>query len=56
MQLPRLGGIPGHPIIDPDKVDGYIQSIRGGNMVSTTGNDPEHSFVNAGREWGWVAG
>ena len=49
LQLSRRGGLSGHPIIDPDKVDCYIQAIRGGNMAPATGNYSKHSLVNAGQ-------
>ena len=46
MQLDRRGGLPGHPIIDPEKVGGYIQAIREENSGFDDGSTSQ--FVNAG--------
>ena len=46
MQLARRGGLSGHPIIDPEKVDGYIQAIREKNSGFEAG--PSNQFANAG--------
>ena len=51
MQLARLGGMSGLPIILPEKVDGYVQAIRDKN-ISTEAQvgDSASSFANAGVE------
>ena len=46
MQLTRRGGFPGRPIIDPEKVDGYIQAIREKDTGFDAGSAAQ--FVNAG--------
>ena len=49
MQLARRGGLPGHPVIGPEKVDGYIQSILGKNPNYVYGTDNQTQFANAGQ-------
>ena len=51
MQLARLGGMYGLPIILPEKVGGYVQAIRDKNtpsLIPVGGSNS--SFVNAGGE------
>lgn len=47
MTLARRGGLPGHPIIDPDEVGGYIQAIRGKYTTYVAGADTNSQFANA---------
>ena len=50
-QLTRRGGVSGLPIILPEKVDGYIQAIRGKNTPSQIPvNESNVSFVDARNE------
>ena len=56
MQLARRGGLSGLPIILPEKVDGYVQSIRdknvssGNSLLPSQGGEPTRSYVNAGSD------
>ena len=49
MPLARRGGPPGHPIIDPEKVDGYVHAIRAKNTSYVDGDDSNSQFANAGQ-------
>ena len=51
MQLARLGGMSGLPIILPGKIDGYVQAIRGKNVAFEPQTDGSNSsFANAGND------
>ena len=41
MHLARRGELSGHPIIAPDKIDGYLHAIREKNSLPTTGSEVE---------------